>query len=93
MSHQHVSECERSSWPLLARLESVRRPLLAVAPFSVTSAHVAGLLLLQFNLEVDEVQSAARELDAWRRQITLPLVLEVGWAFYLDKCSPPQQER
>ena len=31
----------------------------------------------QFNLDVDEVQSAARELDPWRRNITQPLVVEV----------------
>lgn len=31
----------------------------------------------QFNLEVDEVQSAARELNPWRRNISQPLVLEV----------------
>lgn len=33
--------------------------------------------MAQFNLDVDEVQSAARELDPWRRNIAQPLVLEV----------------
>jgi hypothetical protein len=43
----------------------------ADAVLSKTSAY------LQFNLEIEEVQSAVRELEPWRRQITVPLVIEV----------------
>jgi len=31
----------------------------------------------QFNLEVDEVHSAVRELEPWRKHVTVPLVIEV----------------
>lgn len=34
-------------------------------------------MVLQFNLEVDEVQSAVRELEPWRRHVTVPLIIEV----------------
>ena len=32
---------------------------------------------LQFNLEVEEVEDAAKALDRWRRETGLPMVLEV----------------
>ena len=32
---------------------------------------------MQFNLEVEEVEGAAKALDRWRRETGLPMVLEV----------------
>jgi hypothetical protein len=33
--------------------------------------------MLQFNLEVEEVESAQRDLDHWRRDPSCPMILEV----------------
>ena len=44
---------------------------------------------LQFNLEVEEVQSAVRELEPWRRQITVPLVIEVRIAHMVTRTNRP----
>ena len=37
-------------------------------------------VLPQFNLDIEEVDAAVRELEPWRRNITQPLVLEVPYS-------------
>jgi hypothetical protein len=32
---------------------------------------------MQFNLDIEEVEAASRELEPWRRNFSQPLVLEV----------------
>lgn len=44
--------------------------------------------LPQFNTEVEEVQSAVRELEPWRRHITVPLIIEVCRGRHLMRCMP-----
>ena len=57
-----MGECEQSS---------LRGPV--TSPAAAKRAPPA----LQFNLEVEEVEVAAKALDRWRRETGLPMVLEV----------------
>lgn len=57
------------------------RAWVRLAPLSFASPcqppHRPSRRLLQFNLEVDEVEGASKALERWRRETGLPLVLEV----------------
>jgi hypothetical protein len=51
------------------------------------SLNCAPYAIPQFNLDVEEVESAARELDSWKRDIAKPLVIEVWFEYPKALCG------
>lgn len=75
---------EWNAGDLLDLARALKRPRVALAQdiclLFVQRGTPNTILCVQFNMDIDEVDSAVRELEPWRRNIALPLVIEVRQA-------------
>ena len=74
-------DCRQTDHRPLLRLLSPPPPppprSLSAARAPRTSPLSVDLMRMQFNLDIEEVEAASRELEPWRRNFSQPLVLEV----------------